>query len=329
MADDRYQVESELGRGNFGVVYQARHVTLERRCALKIVRVRTSRSEVLEEARRLAALPEHENIVRVLDAGAWDDDHVFIASELCLDGSLGDRAAAGPFDPATACALVSDACRGLAHLHHHDLLHLDVRPANILMSNDTPRLVDFGLARWVHAAEVDDWYGPHAAPELVETGRAAVASDVYAVAMTLAHLLTGGAICRPFPVNFDLVQASADGEWPRLDELGPNVPPRVGKLLDQATQYDWDARPSSVSEFKRLLDRATPAVAFGPPDEGGRLVSIDGTWDITTLSKRDGLSVEVRRNGRRRNELGGTKLTSAQAQRHVRRLVSRLADGRL
>lgn len=326
MVDDRYRIEGQLGRGHFGVVHLARHLALDRTCALKVIPVRTTTTDVLEEARKLAAVPAHDNVVKVLDAGAWDDSHVFIASELCMGGSLADRVARHALDPATGCGAVSDTCRGLDHLHQHELLHLDIRPANILMANDAPRLVDFGLARWTHDADVDDWYGPHAAPELVESGRAAPTTDIYAMAMTLAHLLTAGAICRPFPLNAQLVQESADGHWPRLAELPPNVPPRLRKVLDQATQYDPETRPSSVSEFKRLVDRATPAVSFLPPDDDGTLVSSDGIWSITTDPKSDRFNVDVRKNARRRGELCAAGLTAAQARKHVDKVVKRLAD---
>ena len=326
MPDDRYLIEGQLGRGNFGVVYLARHVALDRTCTLKVIRVRTTNEEVLEEARKLAALPAHDNVVKVLDAGAWDDHHVFIASELCMGGSLDDLAAGKALDPATACGLISDVCRGLDHLHQHELLHLDIRPANILMSTGIPQLVDFGLARWMHDAEVDDWYGPHAAPELVETGRAAPTSDVYAMAMTLAHILTGGSICRPFPVNAELVQASADGDWPRMKELPPGIPPRLRRVLDQATQYDIEARPPSVSEFKRRIDKATPAVSFLPPDDAGTLVSCDAVWSIATTPKSGRFCVDVRKKGRRRSALGAADLTITDARKHVGKVVKRLAD---
>lgn len=326
VADDRYQIEGQLGRGHFGVVYLARHRALDRTFALKVIRVSTTATDVLDEARKLAALPEHCNVVKVIDAGTWDDDYVFIASELCLGGSLGDRAAREALDPATACRVISDACRGLDHLHQHDLLHLDIRPANIMMADDMPRLADFGLARWMHDADVDDWYGPHAAPELVESGRATAAADIYAMAMTLAHVLTRGSICRPFPVNADLVQASADGVWPRLEELPVNVPARLRRTVDQATQYDVEARPQSVSEFKRFLDKATPAVSFLPPDEEGGLVSTDGVWSITTTSKSGCFDVDVRKNGRRRGTMCVVEPTAVKARKRVGRLVTQLAQ---
>lgn len=327
MADDRYECLGELGRGVFGVVYRARQVHLDREYALKLLHVRSDVSSVLEEARRLAALPEHENVVKVLDAGRWDENRVFIASELCGGGSLEDLCSAGPLDPTTACRLIAEACRGLAHLHHHELLHLDVRPANILMAGGSPRLVDFGLARWTHDAEVHDWYGPHAAPELVEMGTATEATDIYAMAMSLAHLLTGGSICRPFPGGVNLVRASADGEWPRLDELGEHVPPRLRKLLREATTYGARDRPQTVDEFKQRLDKATPAVSFKVEREGV-LSSTDGSWSIAIVERSGACDVEVRRNGRQRRTLGVEGVTTARARAHVAKLLGRFAEGK-
>jgi serine/threonine protein kinase len=327
VAEDRYEILQQLGRGHFGAVYLARHTTLDRQYALKLIPKLSD--GVLDEARNLASLPEHHNVVKVHDAGDWGATQVFIASELCLGGTLADVAGGGPLDPSRACELISETCRGLEHLHEHGLLHLDIRPANILLSDGKPRLADFGLARWKHDADVEHWYGPHAAPELVETGRAAPKADIYSMAMTLAHVLTGGSLCRPFPVQGDLVQASADGDWPRLHELGPNVPPRLRKVLEVSTQYDPDARPQSVTEFKRLLDRATPVVSLVEAD-AGYLESTDGEWSVTTTAKKGGrVDVDVRRNGRRRRIACQQNLTEAQATKAVRRLVKDLAEGAL
>lgn len=275
----------------------------------------------------LAALPEHDNVVKVLDAGLWDQERVFIASELCSGGSLDAIAASGPVDPARACDLLSQACRGLAHLHFHDLLHLDLRPANILIANGAPRLVDFGLARWADKAEVEEWYSPHAAPELIETGYATPSTDIYAMAMTLAHLVTEGRICRPFPTGGDLVQASADGDWPRLEDLGSNIPARLRKLIEASTSYAASERPQTVDDFKRLLDKATPAVSFFASDPSGTLVSSDGSWSISVTRDAGNHSVEVRRGGRRRKPLGLLEVTPVKAQKHVSKLVRQFADG--
>src|SRR5690606_7087656 len=110
----------------------------------------------------------------------------------------------------------------------------------------------------------------------------------------------------------DLVQASADGAWPRLHELGPNVPPKLRKLLKVATQYDPDARPQSVAEFKRLLDKATPVISLAQVDPD-TLESTDGIWSVTTTAAKDGrLAVDVKRKGRRRGPMCGKDLTPVQ-----------------
>lgn len=136
MADARYEIIQQLGSGHFGAVYLARHTKLDRQCALKLIP--SLGDDVLSEARNLAALPEHDNVVRVVDAGDWDEDRVFIASDLCLGGTLADLGGGGSLDPGQACELISHACRGLEHLHENGLLHLDIRPANILLSEGTP-----------------------------------------------------------------------------------------------------------------------------------------------------------------------------------------------
>ena len=325
MADDRYEILQQLGRGHFGAVFLARHTALGRECALKLIPA--AGDDVLAEARYLAGLPEHPNVVKVVDAGTWDEQFVFIASELCMDGTIADLFGRAPLDPGRACELISDACRGLEHLHEHGLLHLDVRPANILLCGGKPRLADFGLAKWTHSADVENWYGPHAAPELVETGRAEPTSDIFSMAMTLAHVLTAGAICRPFPVQSALVQASADGDWPRLQDLPPNVPPKLRKVLEIATQYDPMARPQTVADFKRILDRATPVVSLVELN-AGTLKSTDGTWSVSTATSTNGrVAVDVKRNGRRRTPMCAKDLTPIQAHRWVDRVVNQLAQG--
>jgi serine/threonine protein kinase len=323
---DKYTLTRMLGAGNHGQVYLADHADLPLEFAIKqIPKASVShRDQLIEEARRHASLPLHENVVQVYDAGDWDDDLIFIAAEPCLGGTLEDLCAT-PMDPAEACALISDLCRGLAHVHHHGLLHLDIRPANILLSKSgVPKLTDFGLSRWVSDPAVDSMYWPHAAPELYEHGEGTEVSDVFATAMTLAHLLSAGAICRPFPTGVDLVQACADGEWPDLDALGPNVPKKLRKVIREATTYNVNERTPSIEIFKRNLDKATPAVSFGCAGVN-YLTTIDGEWSIEVREGPGRLRVEVKRRGRRQGALGRDDLTETEARRCVAGLVTDFA----
>lgn len=303
---DRYRVLRELGYGYAGHVYLAEHVDLGREEAVKVIPLTfvKNRDELLAEAKMLASLDGQENVVRVYDAGDWDDNHVYISSEFCSGGSLEARSKVAPLDPGTASKYISEVCRGLDYVHRSGVLHLDIRPANILIGTDTsPKLIDFGLARWTRDPGIEEWYYPHAAPELVETGEGQVATDIYGAGMTLAHLLTGGAICRPFLSGIPLVEASANGDWPRLEELGPNVPKKLRKVIGTAVQYDPDKRQPSIEAFKKELDKATPAVAFSL-GEDSVLTSTTGDWTISTIERKGTYDIEVRQKTRRKGALG-------------------------
>ena len=215
MSSSRFDVIRQLGTGHFTAgVYLAEHRDLGRQMAVKLLEVQavTDRDALLEEARTMAALDTHPNVVQVFDAGDWDADHVYIASEVCEGGSVEDLCSPG-LDPAAACALISGACRGLDFMHQEGLVHLDIRPANILLRDDTPKLADFGLARWLTDAQVPNVYAAHAAPEMLLNFSGTMASDQYAMAMTLAHALTDGAVCTspPSPVT--------SGAWKGFPDL--------------------------------------------------------------------------------------------------------------
>lgn len=306
-AADTYKIVGRLGSGFFGDVYTARHVHLDRDVALKVLRTDrlTDPDGLLDEARKLAGIPEHDNVVRVHDAGPWDDGTVYIATELCPGGSLEDLAVQ-PMDPASACEHAAAISRGLDHMHENGLLHLDVRPANALIGADGHvKLVDFGLSRWADSAQVDNWYLPHAAPELHESGQASRATDVYAAAMTLGHLLTGGAICKGPPTGTEFLTACSNGKWPRLDLLGPHVPKRLKKAIRDSTSYLESKRPQAARDLKALIDRAAPATSFSP-DGQDRYRSADGTWTVELVPRSGAHDVVVKRNSRKVGALCST-----------------------
>lgn len=326
MSRDRYELGELLGKGHFtNGVYRARHTDLGRFVALKLLDLRGPeyRSYLLAEGRRMAQLPQNDHIVQVYDAGDWDEDHVYLAVELCEGGSLDDMSRAGPIDPQTACRLISDACRGLHALHQEGMLHLDVRPGNILLSGSTPKISDFGLARSSDDARIGSIYPPHAAPELILSRTGSASADQYAMAMTLGHILSSGEICgTPLPGE---VTERAWRVRPDLGTLGLHVPERIRKVVKRGTAFDPVDRFADVEAFKQALDRATPAVSFTSEEEG-RLLSVDGSVAISWFEKQGSYSVEVRVSGRRKAALGASGLDLRNARRQVERLVTKYAD---
>ena len=326
MSADRYQLIRKLGDGNFTEgVHLARHLDTGRDVAVKLLKVDagSTRDTLLEEAKRMAALPRHDHVVQVHDAGDWETEYVYIASEVCLGGSLED-VASEELDPATACKYVSDSCRGLSFMHDRGMLHLDLRPANVLLDDGSPRITDFGLSRWTGDSSIPDVYTAHAAPELWASNEGSAASDQYAMAMTLAHLLTAGSICDLVPD--DLVSACATGKWPALDLLGDNVPPKLRKAIATATKARPDERFADVEQFKRAVDNATPAVSFRRDDQV-TMTSTDGKWSIIWSMKRTEHSIDVRKNGRRDRSKCLSGATEAEAVKHRRKLIAKFASG--
>jgi serine/threonine-protein kinase len=146
-----YDVEALIGRGGMGLVYKARHLGLNRFVALKMLNTGAyaaphERARFQREADAAASL-HHANIVQVHDVG----DHQgwpYFTMELLEGGSLA-QALAGTPQPATRAAALLTTLAEAVHAAHRDgIVHLDLKPANILLTADgTPKVADFGLAR--------------------------------------------------------------------------------------------------------------------------------------------------------------------------------------
>lgn len=238
-------------------VYLATDLRLERQVAVKVLLPNLARDpEVAErfdrEARMLAAVA-HPSIAEVFDVEPGDPAtgrEPFYVMELCEGGSLAARIDAfGPLEPGELVPLVLVVAAALGELHRRGLLHRDVKPANILFTGGRPKLADFGLAR-PGGVGFDTLTQPgtamgtpaYMAPELVRGDRATVASDIYSLAASTFHALTGRA-----PRS----DSSLTGLAERLDDGVPlisSVSPRLGTAFDSivaaAMANDPDARPS-------------------------------------------------------------------------------------
>src|SRR6478736_2883084 len=138
-----FSILRKLGAGGMGVVYLARDDTLDRELALKLL---GAADPVLLEEARLAAALEHPAIVPVYAAGE-DDGRLYLAMRYVPGGTLQQQLATDPPDPAGAIRLLVAIADALDTAHGAGLVHLDVKPANILVDGDRAQLADFGLAR--------------------------------------------------------------------------------------------------------------------------------------------------------------------------------------
>jgi eukaryotic-like serine/threonine-protein kinase len=190
-----------LGRGGQKCVYLVRDTVLDRPCALSVVDGEAASPEEMErvrrEARALARMGAHPNIVAVYDLGE-EQNRPFIVSELVAAGDLAaELEKHGPLPPARVIALARDLLRALDAVHRRGVVHRDIKPSNIWLAEDgTPKLGDFGLAIGLEARPITETgtlnlTPTYAAPELLERKDVDGRTDLYELGCTLYELLTG------------------------------------------------------------------------------------------------------------------------------------------
>jgi serine/threonine protein kinase len=134
-----YEVLEELGRGGMGVVYKARQLSLNRVVALKVIRdsALASAEEVsrFQREAELAAVMQHPHIVQIYEVGRWEG-HSYLALECLEGGTLEQRLAGNPQDPAFAARVVETLARAIQHAHQRGIIHRDLKPANVLLQKE-------------------------------------------------------------------------------------------------------------------------------------------------------------------------------------------------
>lgn len=196
-----YELGSEIGRGGWGVVYRARHRSLDRQAAVKVLPRAFSadtvtRDRFIDEA-RLGAQLDHPHIVKVLDfvehEGLW-----IIVMERLGGGTLWDRFSSQGLMADEVCAIGLGLCAALESAHERNIVHRDIKPENLIFADDgTPRLADFGVAKALNVglkrtAQGDIVGTPaYMSPEQARGHTLGPQSDVYSVGVLLHEALSG------------------------------------------------------------------------------------------------------------------------------------------
>lgn len=262
----RYKLIDLLGQGGMGKVFRAEDTMMTRPVALKIISKQLGRDPAalerfLGEVRAVAAL-NHPNIVHAYNVDQ-EGDRYFLVMEF-VEGHDLERAvgAKGPLDFARSADYVRQAAEGLAHAHGREMIHCDVKPANLLVSKQgVVKILDLGMARLLardedrengedeHILGTVDYLAPEQAvgsPDLDHR------VDIYSLGCTFYFLLTGHP---PFPEGTlpERIVKHQTQDPPPLAGERPGVPEQLAAICEKMMAKDPAARFQSVAEVARLL----------------------------------------------------------------------------
>jgi serine/threonine protein kinase len=256
-----YSIERFVAAAGQGAVYQALHVSLGRRAAIKALAGRgglapSSMARFEREGQSLARFDRHPAIVQVFDFGVVDGVP-YLAMEWVDGEDLHERIQRGPVPTNEALQIFAQVARGLAAAHAAGIVHRDIKPRNVLLSRDGRAMVaDFGVVRVAESDLTSEGHVPgtqhYMAPEQLSDGSVSPASDMYSVACSLFETLCGR---RPFS-DWAYSRMSPGRAFPSVREYRRDCPPGLEALLQRLGSQDPSARPTAVAtaaELERLL----------------------------------------------------------------------------
>jgi len=257
---EQYNFIRQIGEGGMGKVYEAYDKVLKRRVAIKRVRPELVRSDYVREQflseARTVALLRHPNIVEIYTV-IESDNSLYLVFEYVDGQTLETRLDIDGFVPfSEAKNIFESVCRGLHYAHAQDIIHCDLKPGNIMITDTgVAKVMDFGVAKKVvegeNGARTVAGTPAYMAPEQ-QKGFMKKQSDIYSLGVCLYEALVGQV---PWSVaGFDI----ANKRIVPPSRLVPFVPAEVDELLTYALKEDPDQRIQSIDEFWGILSRIEP-----------------------------------------------------------------------
>ncbi len=288
----RYRLEARLGEGGMGVVYRARHVLIDRVCAIKLIRpdLRSEthlRAWMLREA-RAANRVDHAHIVQIHDVGETDEGELYLVMELLVGTALSTVVGKGPMPVERAVDIIEQMCAALARAHDLGVVHRDLKSDNIMLTvqggrKDFVKILDFGLAaltRDARLAPKGAVFGTpeYMAPEQARGEDATPLCDLYALGILFFEMLTGQLPFRSSDRE-TLLEMQRSAPAPRPRTLRTDIPPQAEAIMLRLLEKDPSKRfrdghhlQEELKAFQRTLpgkpwdaQQADAPVAAPPP----------------------------------------------------------------
>lgn len=281
---DRYRLDREVGRGGMGAVWLATDVVLDRQVAVKRVGLMpgTDQADVDRVSReaRVSAMLNHEHVVAVYDLVTDAEDHWLVMEYVASRNLSQVIRSRGQLTPDETAPLVAQVAVALGEAHRAGIVHRDVKPGNVLVTDDgRVKLTDFGIARTgsdpslTQTGLVTGSPG-YIAPEVAAGGTATEASDLWSLGATVFHAVTGHP---PYDTSGNLIGALyriVHEEPPRTDRAGWLAP-----LLESTMHRDPAARWSAdqVATFLASGPGTAVPAPVPPPTEAAGPAAVPAT----------------------------------------------------
>ncbi|MFD6389068.1 protein kinase [Nocardia sp. NPDC060259] len=256
LAAEGFEEAEEIGRGGFGVVYRCTQPDLDRVVAVKVLTAELDPDGLqrfVREQQAMGRLSGHPNIVAVFQAGTTHGGHPYLVMPYHARGSLEQRIhTVGPLDWSAILRLGVKMAGALETAHRSGILHRDVKPSNILLSDyNEPELTDFGIARiqggFRTTTGVVTGSPAFAAPEVLRGAPATVAADVYGLGATLFCALTGHVAYERRVGEQVLSQFLRVSAQPSPDLTEQDVPDEVRAVIEHTMATEPGDRPESAA----------------------------------------------------------------------------------
>ena len=294
-----FEILAPLGAGGMGEVYRARDTRLDRTVAIKLlpselVNAPGRRVERFRHEARAIARITHPNICTLHDVGE-DGSAIFLVMEYVDGATLARRLEDGPLPLPLALRTAIGIADALDHAHRHGVVHRDLKPGNIMLTRDSVKLLDFGLAklkerdeqvptdatRSARLTDVGTIMGtvPYMAPEQIEGREVDARTDIFAFGVVLYEMVCGR---RPFAGDSraSLMAAIVAAEPPPLSSLQPQIPASLERLILRCLAKDpddrWQTARDLAAELRWIAEAGSARNSGAWPSLAGRAAPLSG-----------------------------------------------------